>query len=93
MTFKWSQKDKNNLPKKNSSSNRENNYKLKSDEILYVGDDIPDIPLIKKVGVSCCPSDSVTDVKSVVDYVSHKKGGEGCVREIIEQVLRVQEKW
>ena len=54
---------------------------------------IPDIPLIKKVGVSCCPSDAVTDVKSVVDYVSHKKGGEGCVREIIEQVLRVQEKW
>ncbi len=70
-----------------------NNHKLKSDEILYVGDDIPDIPLIKKVGVSCCPSDAVTDVKSVVDYVSHKKGGEGCVREIIEQVLRVQEKW
>ena len=70
-----------------------NHYKLKSDQILYVGDDIPDIPLIKKVGVSCCPSDSVTDVKSVVDYVSHKKGGEGCVREIIEQVLRVQEKW
>ena len=70
-----------------------NNYKLKPDEILYIGDDIPDIPLIKKVGVSCCPSDAVTDVKSVVDYVSHKKGGEGCVREIIEQVLRVQEKW
>ena len=70
-----------------------NNYKLKPDEILYIGDDIPDIPLIKKVGVSCCPSDAVTDVKSVVDYVSHKKGCERCVREIIEQVLRVQEKW
>jgi len=44
-------------------------------------------------GVSTCPNDSATDVKQFVDYVSHKKGGEGCVREIIEQVLRVQGKW
>ena len=69
------------------------NYSLKPEEILYVGDDIPDIPVMKKVGVSCCPSDAVPDVKKIVDYVSHKKGGEGCVREIIEQVLRVQDKW
>ncbi len=69
------------------------NYSLKPEEILYVGDDIPDIPVMKKVGVSCCPSDAVPDVKEIVDYVSHKKGGEGCVREIIEQVLRVQDKW
>tara|TARA_B100000575_G_scaffold291812_1_gene298607 strand:- start:2263 stop:2793 length:531 start_codon:yes stop_codon:yes gene_type:complete len=70
-----------------------NNYSLKPEEILYVGDDIPDIPVMKKVGISCCPSDAVPDVKEIVDYVSHKKGGEGCVREIIEQVLRVQDKW
>ena len=69
------------------------NYSLKSEEILYVGDDIPDIPVMKEIGVSCCPSDAVPDVKEIVDYVSHKKGGEGCVREIIEQVLRVQDKW
>ena len=69
------------------------NYVLNPNEILYVGDDIPDIPVMKEVGVSCCPSDAVSDVKSIVDYVSHKKGGEGCVREIIEQVLRVQGKW
>ena len=69
------------------------NYSLKTEEILYVGDDIPDIPVMEKVGVSCCPSDAVPDVKEIVDYVSHKKGGEGCVREIIEQVLRVQGKW
>ena len=48
---------------------------------------------MEKVGLSCCPSDAVSDVKAMVDYVSHKKGGEGCVREIIEQVLRVQGKW
>lgn len=70
-----------------------NNYTLNPEEILYIGDDIPDIPVMEKVGVSCCPFDAVPDVKEIVDYVSHKKGGEGCVREIIEQVLRVQGKW
>lgn len=69
------------------------NYNLNPDEILYVGDDVPDIPVMEKVGLSCCPADASSDVKAIVDYVSHKKGGEGCVREIIEQVLRVQGKW
>ena len=69
------------------------NYNLNPDEILYVGDDVPDIPVMEKVGLSCCPADASSDVKVIVDYVSHKKGGEGCVREIIEQVLRVQGKW
>jgi 3-deoxy-D-manno-octulosonate 8-phosphate phosphatase (KDO 8-P phosphatase) len=69
------------------------NYDLNPEEILYVGDDVPDLPVMEKVGLSCCPADAVSDVKANVDYVSHKKGGEGCVREIIEQVLRVQGKW
>jgi len=69
------------------------NYDLNPEEILYVGDDVPDIPVMEKAGLSCCPADAVSDVKAMVDYVSHKKGGEGCVREIIEQVLRVQGKW
>ena len=58
-----------------------------------MGDDIPDLSIMKKVGVSACPNDAVSDVKVISDYVSHKKGGEGCVRDIIEQVLRVQCKW
>ena len=66
---------------------------VSSNEILYMGDDIPDIPVMKKVGVSTCPKDAVTDVKKIADYISPKKGGFGCVREIIEQVLRVQNKW
>jgi len=66
---------------------------IKPEEVLYIGDDIPDIPVMEKVGLSCCPADAVTDVKAIVDYVSHKKGGEGCVREVIEQVLRVQGNW
>lgn len=69
------------------------NYELNPEEILYVGDDVPDIPVMEKVGVGCCPSDAATDVKEIADYISPKKGGAGCVREIIEQVLRVQGKW
>jgi len=69
------------------------NYDLNPEEILYIGDDIPDIPVMEKVGLGCCPADAASDVKAMADYVSHKKGGEGCVRELIEQVLRVQGKW
>ena len=69
------------------------NFDLNPEEILYIGDDIPDIPVMEKVGLGCCPADAASDVKAMADYVSHKKGGEGCVRELIEQVLRVQGKW
>ena len=69
------------------------NYDLDPETSLYVGDDIPDIPVMEKVGLGCCPADAVSDVKAMADYVSHKNGGAGCVREIIEQVLRVQGKW
>ncbi len=70
---------------------RKNNITGK--EILYMGDDIPDIPVMKNVILSACPKDAVSDVKNLVDYVSDKYGGEGCVREIIEQVLKVQNNW
>ncbi len=69
------------------------NYNLNPEEILYIGDDIPDIPVMEKVGLGCCPADAVSDVKAMADYISHKEGGKGCVRELIEQVLRVQGKW
>ncbi len=69
------------------------NYNLNPEEILYMGDDVPDLPVMEAVGIGCCPADAVSDVKAKADYVSHKNGGEGCVREIIEQVLRVQGKW
>ena len=70
-----------------------NKYKLNASSILYMGDDIPDIPVMKSSGVGCCPQDAAIDVKNIADYISHKNGGNGCVREIIEQVLRVQKKW
>ena len=68
-------------------------YDLKPEEILYMGDDVPDIVVMEQVSVAACPNDAVSDVKEIANYVSHKKGGEGCVREIIEQTLRVQGKW
>ena len=68
-------------------------YNLNENEILYMGDDVPDIPVMKKVGVPCCPNDAVPDVKQISIYISKKNGGQGCVRDIIEQTLRVQHKW
>lgn len=68
-------------------------YELAPETILYMGDDMPDIPVMQEVGVACCPQDAVSDVKAISDYVSHKNGGMGCVRDIVEQTLRIQGKW
>ncbi len=61
--------------------------------VVYMGDDIPDIPVMKRVGVPVSPADAAEEVKVVSIYISDKKGGEGCVRDIIEQVMKVQGKW
>jgi len=68
-------------------------YNLKPSELIYMGDDIPDVPAMKMVGLPCCPQDAVPEIKAVSKYISHKHGGKGCVRDIIEQVLKVQGKW
>jgi 3-deoxy-D-manno-octulosonate 8-phosphate phosphatase (KDO 8-P phosphatase) len=68
-------------------------YNLKAENILYMGDDVPDYPVMKIVGLPACPNDAVTEIKEVANYISNKKGGEGCVRDVIEQVMRVQGKW
>ncbi len=68
-------------------------YNLKTEEVLYMGDDIPDLPILKRVGLSTAPKDAVQEVIDTVDYISPKNGGETCVRDVIEQVLRVQNKW
>lgn len=67
--------------------------KLKPEHILYMGDDIPDYPVMLQVGLPCCPQDAVKEIKEVSKYISHKNGGQGCVRDVIEQVLKVQGKW
>jgi 3-deoxy-D-manno-octulosonate 8-phosphate phosphatase (KDO 8-P phosphatase) len=68
-------------------------HQIKSENALYMGDDIPDYPAMKLVGLPCCPQDAVPEIKNISKYVSHKKGGKGAVRDIIEQVMKVQEKW
>ncbi|MGB1032231.1 MAG: KdsC family phosphatase [Flavobacteriales bacterium] len=68
-------------------------HNLKSDEICYMGDDIPDLKVLSMVGLPCCPADAVPEVQNQSLYVSHKGGGKGCVRDILEQTMRVQGKW
>jgi 3-deoxy-D-manno-octulosonate 8-phosphate phosphatase (KDO 8-P phosphatase) len=63
-------------------------------EILYMGDDLPDLSILNRPGVlSTCPADAVEEVKAACQYVSPKAGGQGAVRDVIEQVMRVQGKW
>ena len=66
---------------------------LTDEEVLYMGDDIPDFEIMRRVGVPCCPSDAAQEIKEISLYVSPCKGGEGCGRDVIEQVLKVQGKW
>ncbi|MCU0371343.1 MAG: 3-deoxy-D-manno-octulosonate 8-phosphate phosphatase [Bacteroidales bacterium] len=66
---------------------------LKPEQVLYLGDDIPDYHPMKYCGVAACPSDAAEEIKAVSHYISHYKGGEGCARDVIEQVLKVQGLW
>lgn len=68
-------------------------YNLNPTEVLYMGDDIPDYEVMKMVGIAACPADAAEEIKSISVYISDRKGGEGCVRDVIEQVLRAQGKW
>lgn len=68
-------------------------YNLSAENVLYMGDDIPDLPVMQKVGLASCPNDAVPEIQNASKYISNLKGGEGCVRDVIEQVLKVQGKW
>lgn len=68
-------------------------YGLADDEILYMGDDVPDIEVMRECGLPCCPKDAAPEVKSVARYISHKEGGYGCGRDIVEQFLKVKGLW
>ena len=68
-------------------------YGLTDDEVVYVGDDIPDYEIMQRVGCPCCPKDACEEIKSVSRYISDKNGGYGVGRDIIEQVLRSQGHW
>ena len=68
-------------------------YGLKDEEIMYMGDDIPDLEIMRRVGCPVCPKDACPEIKEASVYVSDRIGGHGCGRDVIEQVLRAQEKW
>jgi len=68
-------------------------YGYTDNEILYMGDDLPDYDIMKKVGVAVCPSDAVTEIQNLSIYVSQKAGGKGCVRDVVEQYMRLKKLW
>jgi len=68
-------------------------YNIKPENVLYMGDDIPDYHVMQLVGLPTCPQDAVAEIKAISKYISHKNGGKGAVREVIEQVMKVQGKW
>lgn len=68
-------------------------HNLKPEQVLYMGDDIPDIAVMRIAGVGVCPVDAVEEVKQVSQYISPKEGGHGCVRDVIEKVLKIQGNW
>ena len=68
-------------------------YGYTDDEIMYMGDDIPDMEIMRRVGCPVCPNDACPEIKSISTYISHIDGGRGCGRDVIEQVLRAQGKW
>lgn len=70
-----------------------NELDLVEDEILYMGDDLPDYEVMKRVGIAACPFDAANEIKDICMYISNRKGGEGCVRDIIEQMMRSQGTW
>ena len=68
-------------------------YEIKTDNILYMGDDLNDLEIMNEVILPCCPQDGASEVKKISKYVSHRNGGKGCVRDVIEQTMRVHKKW
>ncbi len=68
-------------------------YNIKPEQVLYMGDDIPDYHVMQLVGLPTCPQDASPEIKGISNYISHINGGKGAVRDVIEQVMKVQGKW
>lgn len=66
---------------------------LQKEQVLFMGDDIPDFEVMQLAGLACCPADAATEIKSISQYISHLKGGDGCARDVIEKVMRLQNNW
>jgi 3-deoxy-D-manno-octulosonate 8-phosphate phosphatase (KDO 8-P phosphatase) len=81
------------LDKKKFIADYINAHDLDKETVLFMGDDLPDIPAMGLVGLPCCPADAVNEVKEMVRYISPLKGGSACVRDVIEKVLKLNDKW
>ena len=68
-------------------------WKVEPSKVCYMGDDIPDIPVLKAAGLACCPQDAAPEIRSICDYISPVNGGEGCVRDVLEQAMKVKGLW
>jgi len=66
---------------------------LQKNQVMFIGDDVPDMSALQLAGLSCCPSDAAQDVKEICTYISPNPGGMGCVRDVIEKVLRLNNHW
>ena len=66
---------------------------LSKEQVLYMADDLPDLPVMSIVGLPCCPADAVNEVKEAVQYISPINGGYACVRDVIEKVLKLNDHW
>jgi len=68
-------------------------HQLRLEDLMYVGDDMPDYDVMQVVGLAVCPSDAVDDIKTISHYMSPKRGGEGVVRDVLEKILKLQGRW
>ncbi|HYK77640.1 MAG TPA: HAD-IIIA family hydrolase [Daejeonella sp.] len=68
-------------------------YQLSSEQVMYMGDDIPDLPVMQLAGLKVCPADAAEEIKAIAHYISPKEGGKGCVRDVLEKVLKIQNNW
>lgn len=68
-------------------------YDLDPEAILYMGDDLPDYPVMRRVGLPTCPRDACSEIIEIAKYISPQNGGDGCARDVIEKVMRLQGKW
>lgn len=79
--------------KTNEYAQLKKKYDLQDEEIMYMGDDIPDYEVMSLCGLPCCPADAAPEIKEIAKYISHRNGGDGCCRDVVEQVLKSQGKW
>ena len=70
-----------------------NEHDLKEEEIVFMGDDLPDYEVMKRVGIAACPNNAAHEIKQISIYISNRNGGEACARDIVEQVMRCQGTW